>query len=149
VLPSPADVQSLSVQPASIKLVGSDDTCQIVLTGQLTGARLQDLSGDVKYEVADAKIVRVTSSGRVYPLANGATTITARYGDKSVSIPVKIEAQDVELPINFANNIVPIFTKLGCNSGGCHGKSGGQNGFALSLLGFVPELDYYTLVKEN
>src|SRR5262249_58509911 len=36
-----------------------------------------------------------------------------------------------------------------CNGGGCHGKSGGQNGFALSLLGFVPELDYQTLVKEN
>src|SRR5262249_36703099 len=44
--------------------------------------------------------------------------------------------------------IVPIFTKLGCNSGGCHGKSGGQNGFALSLLGFVPEFDYQSLVKE-
>src|SRR5262245_8239424 len=55
---------------------------------------------------------------------------------------------DTQLPINFGNQIVPIFTKLGCNSGGCHGKSGGQNGFALSLLGFVPELDYQTLVKE-
>jgi len=44
---------------------------------------------------------------------------------------------------------VPIFTKLGCNGGGCHGKSGGQNGFACRLLGFVPELDYQTLVKEN
>ena len=53
------------------------------------------------------------------------------------------------LPINFPNQIVPIFSKLGCNGGGCHGKSGGQNGFALSLLGFVPELDYQTLVKEN
>src|SRR5476649_653875 len=51
--------------------------------------------------------------------------------------------------INFTNHIVPLFTKLGCNSGACHGKSGGQNGFALSLLGFVPELDYQTLVKEN
>src|SRR5437870_10934364 len=56
---------------------------------------------------------------------------------------------DVNLPINFGNQIVPIFTKLGCNSGGCHGKSGGQNGFALSLLGFIPEFDYQTLVKEN
>ena len=56
---------------------------------------------------------------------------------------------DDDLPINFANQIVPIFTKLGCNCGGCHGKSGGQNGFALSLLGFVPELDYQTLVKED
>ena len=56
---------------------------------------------------------------------------------------------DANLPINFANQIVPIFTKLGCNSGGCHGKVGGQNGFKLSLLGFEPELDYTTLVKEG
>ncbi len=56
---------------------------------------------------------------------------------------------DTDLPINFTNQIVPIFTKLGCNSGGCHGKSGGQNGFALSLLGFVPEFDFQTLLKED
>jgi hypothetical protein len=55
----------------------------------------------------------------------------------------------VDLPINFGNHIVPIFTKLGCNSGGCHGKQSGQNGFRLSLLGFEPELDYMTLVKEG
>src|SRR5438128_174960 len=57
-------------------------------------------------------------------------------------------AADGGKPINFANQVVPIFTKTGCNSGGCHGKSGGQNGFALSLLGFVPEMDYAALVKE-
>src|SRR5437588_3346028 len=56
---------------------------------------------------------------------------------------------DTDLPINFANQVVPVFTKLGCNSGGCHGKSGGQNGFALSLLGFVPEFDYQALLKED
>ncbi|MGL4552731.1 MAG: DUF1553 domain-containing protein [Gemmataceae bacterium] len=56
---------------------------------------------------------------------------------------------DVELPINFGNQIVPIFTKLGCNSGGCHGKQSGQNGFRLSLLGFEPDLDYMTLLKEG
>ena len=36
-------------------------------------AALQDLSGDVKYEVADPKIARVSTSGRVIPLANGRT----------------------------------------------------------------------------
>src|SRR5205085_8231740 len=69
--------------------------------------------------------------------------------DKSVKVPITTESCDVNLPINFANDVVPIFTKLGCNAGGCHGKSGGQNGFALSLLGFVPEMDYAALVKEN
>src|SRR5439155_21000774 len=115
----------------------------------LPGGRVQDLTGDVTYDVADGKVVRVTTTGRVIPLANGATEITARFGPKSIKVPVKTDAVYEDLPINFANQIVPIFTKLGSNRGGCHGKSGGQNGFALSLLGFVPELDYQTLVKEN
>ena len=51
-------------------------------------------------------------------------------------------------PLNFANDIVPIFTKASCNSGGCHGKASGQNGFKLSLLGFEPQEDYEHIVKE-
>src|SRR2546421_847064 len=82
-------------------------------------------------------------------MANGSTEITAAFGDKTVKIAVSAEKCDVNLPINFGNQIVPIFTKLGCNSGGCHGKLSGQNGFRLSLLGFEPELDYATLKKEN
>lgn len=57
-------------------------------------------------------------------------------------------AQDVPRPLNFANDIVPILTKGSCNSGGCHGKASGQNGFKLSLLGFEPEEDYEHIVKE-
>ncbi|HEV3140167.1 MAG TPA: DUF1549 and DUF1553 domain-containing protein, partial [Vicinamibacterales bacterium] len=86
---------------------------------------------------------------RVLPLANGTTRITAVDGDKRVETTVTTESCDVDLPINFANQIVPIFSKYNCNSGGCHGKISGQNGFRLSLLGFEPELDYATLVKEN
>ncbi len=147
-LPAPAEVKSLCVEPANITLVGSDDACQLILTAMLRDGRLQDLSGDAQYEVADTNVARVMPTGRVLPLANGNTTVTARYGAHTVSIPIKAVSQDVDLPINFTNHIVPIFTKLGCNSGGCHGKSGGQNGFALSLLGFVPEMDYTALVKE-
>ncbi|WP_395743907.1 DUF1549 domain-containing protein [Prosthecobacter sp.] len=57
-------------------------------------------------------------------------------------------AAEAPRPLNFANDIVPILTKGGCNSGGCHGKSGGQNGFKLSLLGFEPQEDYEHIVKE-
>ncbi|MCF7784508.1 MAG: DUF1549 and DUF1553 domain-containing protein [Prosthecobacter sp.] len=57
-------------------------------------------------------------------------------------------AADAPRPLNFANDIVPILTKGGCNSGGCHGKSGGQNGFKLSLLGFEPQEDYDHIVME-
>ncbi|MBL9117020.1 MAG: DUF1553 domain-containing protein [Verrucomicrobiaceae bacterium] len=53
-----------------------------------------------------------------------------------------------ERSLNFTNDIVPIFTKASCNSGGCHGKASGQNGFKLSLLGFEPTEDYEHIVKE-
>jgi hypothetical protein len=148
-LPTPAEVQSLTVFPATVTLKGLDDSAQLVITAQLAGGKLQDLTGDVKYELANEKVARITTNGRIMPSANGTSEITIRYGDKTAKLTLKTESCDVDLPINFGNQIVPIFTKLGCNSGGCHGKSGGQNGFALSLLGFVPEIDYQTLVKEN
>jgi hypothetical protein len=146
-LPKPSDVQSLAVYPTQIHLKSSDAAQQLIITATLAGGRLQDLTSDVTYS-ADDKTVRITSSGRVTPLANGTTTVTVSYGPKAVTVPVTTEAIDQNLPINFGNQIVPVFSKLGCNSGGCHGKASGQNGFKLSLLGFEPEVDYAALVKE-
>src|SRR5437867_3484332 len=147
-MPNAADVKDLAAYPAQVTLKGLDDSAQLVITGNLTGGRKQDLSGDVKYEIANPAVARITTAGRIIPLANGTTEIRAIYGERVAKVTLKSESCDVSLPINFPNQIVPIFTKLGCNSGGCHGKSGGQNGFALSLLGFVPEVDYASLVKE-
>jgi len=149
VLPKPPEVQALVCYPAKITLKGGDDAAQLLITANLAGGKLQDLSSDVTYEVADPKLITVTSSGRILPKANGLTEITAKYGDKTVKVAVATEHCDENLPINFGNQIVPIFTKLGCNSGGCHGKASGQNGFKLSLLGFEPEVDYNALVKEG
>ncbi|MCS6851853.1 MAG: DUF1553 domain-containing protein [Gemmataceae bacterium] len=147
-LPTPTEVQSLAIHPTKVELKGGDDAAQLVVTATLASNRLQDLTHDVTYEIADSKIVRVTSTGRVIPLNDGQTEIIARYGDKSVKVPVVAQQVHENLPINFANQIVPIFTKLTCNSGGCHGKASGQNGFKLSLLGSEPDLDYAALVKE-
>ncbi|HUR55804.1 MAG TPA: DUF1549 domain-containing protein, partial [Gemmataceae bacterium] len=51
-------------------------------------------------------------------------------------------------PVHFANDVMPLFSKLGCNSAGCHGKASGQNGFKLSVFGFDADADYAALVKE-
>ncbi len=51
--------------------------------------------------------------------------------------------------LNFVNDVLPLLTKHGCNSGGCHGRGSGQNGFKLSLFGFDPEADYAALVQEG
>ncbi|MEI6539169.1 MAG: S-layer protein, partial [Planctomycetota bacterium] len=51
--------------------------------------------------------------------------------------------------VDFQNDLQPIFTRLGCNSGPCHGKARGQGGFQLSLLGFDPQQDYDAITKEG
>lgn len=52
--------------------------------------------------------------------------------------------------LSFVNDVEPILTKAGCNSGGCHAKAGnGQNGFRLSLFGFEPQEDFEHIVKEG
>ncbi|MCA9025650.1 MAG: DUF1549 domain-containing protein [Planctomycetaceae bacterium] len=64
--------------------------------------------------------------------------------DAAAKNPAATEQNDVY----FARDVVPALTKLGCNSGGCHGKSTGQNGFKLSLLGYGPTEDYEAIVVE-
>lgn len=49
---------------------------------------------------------------------------------------------------SFRNDIIPAITKLGCNSGRCHGSQYGKGGFKLSLLGFDVESDYNAIVKD-
>jgi hypothetical protein len=51
--------------------------------------------------------------------------------------------------IDFDNDIQPILTRFGCNSGPCHGKARGQGGFQLSLLGFDSQQDHDAIAKEG
>ena len=142
-------IVKLDAFPSRIAINGIDDAPQLSLTGIRDTGKPIDLTAEAKYTVSDPKILRVDANGRVFPLANGAADITATHGAFTAKIAVAVKGTEVAQPINFANQISPVLTKLSCNSGGCHGKISGQNGFRLSLLGFEPELDYTTLLKES
>ena len=51
--------------------------------------------------------------------------------------------------LKFELDIQPILPARGCNEGACPGKARGQNGFALSLLGFDANMDYDAIVKNS
>ena len=72
--------------------------------------------------------------------------------------PFEIRADDLrdsppdvhpQSAVDFGNAIVPLLSRYGCNSGGCHGKASGQNGFKLSLFGFDQAFDHDAIVKED
>lgn len=131
-------------------LHGPDSRRQLLVTGQYASGQTHDLTKQVAFTAAPAGVLTVDEEGFVTPVAEGTATITARAPTgQTVTLDVTVDQFGQEKLINFTNQIVPIFTKLGCNTGSCHGKSGGQNGFRLSLLGFYPDEDYEYLVKEN
>ena len=131
-------------------LVGQNARKQLLVTGIYSSGQKHDFSHDVTYSLDAPNVVRVDKDGLVIPLADGSAMITATESSgKSATIELTASRCTEELPVNFENEIVPIFTKLGCNAGGCHGKADGQNGFKLSLLGFYPEEDYEYLVHED
>lgn len=140
---------ALSIQfhaGATNLLLDSTDARQQLLA---VGEDGRDLTREATWAVEPPGLATVDKLGRITPLADGTGTVTARTAEGSTAtLPLRVTNAAVAAPIHFANQIVPLFTKNGCNGGGCHGKAAGQNGFRLSLLGFEPEEDYEHLVKE-
>jgi hypothetical protein len=131
-------------------LVGRNSRRQLLVTGVYSSGQRHDLTHSVTYTVDKPQVLSVNAEGLVIPTTDGAAVVTATEpSGKTASVNLTTARCTEDLAVNFENEIVPIFTKLGCNAGGCHGKADGQNGFRLSLLGFYPDEDYEFLVHED
>lgn len=152
-LGDPGQLTGLRLEPnidgKGIVLRGRDGRQQLFATGVYSSGQLRDHTRKVQYISEPADIVRVEADGHMTPLQDGKTIVKAVASGVVAELPVEVVGVKNDVPVNFPNQITPIFTKLGCNGGGCHGKSSGQNGFKLSLLGFYPEDDHEFLVKEG
>jgi hypothetical protein len=113
----------VSVFPAEVALRGADRVQQLVVTGHYAPDGLRDLTDRALFQIADPRIVKVADGGLLVPLANGTTDVACACEGKSARVAVTVSGMDREQPINFANEIVPLFSKLGCNAGACHGPA--------------------------
>ncbi len=141
---SPAS--AIDVFPESIVLHGKDSRQQIAVR-QHDIQRPGDTRQPATFHGFDTQVVSVSLTGLVTPTGNGTTKIEVRFGGQRKRITVETKDANRYLPIDFANDIVPILTRRGCNTGACHGKSTGRGGFRLSLFGFIPEQDYEWITK--
>lgn len=132
----------------SICLRGSDARWQLVVDSTKDSRSVIDVTHRAAYHIEPA-IAEIDSTGYMKPLSNGKAVLTVTHDGSSCQVPVEVVGLEQTQPVDFHNQVVPIFTKLGCNGGGCHGKAAGQAGFKLSLLGFEAEDDYERLVTES
>lgn len=140
---------SIRLSPATATLEPGDVGLQLRVEGRSGPHESADLTSAVAWSVEPSGIVAVEPGGYVRPLRAGTTKVWAGSGVDRVAAEIEVAPRDAaERPWDFAADIVPIFTRYGCNTGGCHGKAGGQNGFHLSLFGYDPDADFQALTRE-
>jgi hypothetical protein len=143
-----ADVD-LAVVPDRVLLDGPVRSEQLLVSRPTADGRPADVTRAARYEVVPAGVATVDERGTVLPLAEGRAEIVVRHDDGELRVPVEVTGLNDPIPVSFRNEVLPILTKAGCNSGGCHGKAEGQNGFKLSIFGFDPEGDHRAIVMES
>jgi hypothetical protein len=144
--PSPPPVVPPTVSPAKATIEPSDPGLQLLVEGPGEHAGRRDWTGEMHWETSPQGIVSVDSDGYVRPLKAGEAIVRGRAGEHVVETTITV-ADRTSRGWEFANDVAPLLTRLGCNTGGCHGKADGQNGFHLSLFGYDPAGDYQAIVR--
>ncbi|MFT5688919.1 MAG: hypothetical protein ACI8PQ_001760 [Planctomycetota bacterium] len=67
---------------------------------------------------------------------------------KAIEVPLSVSNQDEAFWPDYRQDVMPILSRAGCNTGSCHGAADGQNGFSLSLRGYDPISDHAALTDE-
>jgi hypothetical protein len=135
------------IHPARATLLPGDPGLQLVVDAPGPRGGRVDLTRASAWVTEPPGIVAVDATGYLRPLKAGTVQVTARSKDSVATTEVSV-AGEAERPWSFAEDIEPILTRSGCNTGGCHGRADGQNGFHLSLAGYDPEGDFRGLTHD-
>ncbi|MBL8820169.1 MAG: DUF1549 domain-containing protein [Planctomyces sp.] len=152
--------ETLQVFPAEIRLDSPESSVQVIVHSKLLinsqnsfGATGQvqtlDRTRDANYTSADASVIQITREGLVTPVADGQTSLNVEVDGLRRQVPVIVSGISSPTPVSFQHQIMPILSKAGCNSGACHGKAEGQNGFKLSVFGYDSATDYDAIVRDG
>eukprot|EP00913_Durusdinium_trenchii_P023435 g22013.t1 len=139
---------SLRLFPSTVKLTGAARRQQILISRIGPGNQTVDVTHHCSLSIANPDVARIDGTS-IVGIGDGATQLRVRYNNRDITKAVEVVGFATFPPVHFVNDVIPIFSKLGCNSGGCHGKQSGQNGFRLSVFGSDPKADFAALAKHS
>jgi hypothetical protein len=142
-------VVSLKVEPPSIVLFGPRAEGRLVVTGRDSSGRAYDLTPEAQITTSDPRVASVSADRVIRPVGDGAATLAVRCGDRTCRVTVEVRRMSGPAPVDFTREVIPVLTRAGCNQGTCHGSQHGKGGFKLSLAGFEPDLDYFSIAKQS
>lgn len=149
-LPEGARVTALSLFPGDAVLEGRYAYRQALVTADVEGLGKLDVTRLVKVS-GSLELVKVTAGGKLSGLKNGAGKLVFSLGGQNAEMAIKVNGlggDDAGVKVSYVQDVMPVLSRLGCNSGVCHGSKDGKNGFKLSLRGYDPLFDHIALTDD-
>jgi len=138
----------LSIAPAKITLSGRGVYQRFLVFGHYADGTVRDVTAQAQVAKSGQGGVRIEGN-RLSATSNGPAQVIATVAGRKAVMDVTVQDTEQNPEWSFANEIVPIFTKAGCNTGGCHGSPSGRGTFRLSLFGYEPDYDYDMITKDK
>jgi hypothetical protein len=126
---------------------GASQRLRVYLREQ--GKFVRDGTERAKFTSSNPAAVTVDEAGVVRAVSDGEAMITAVVDGTTATAAVKATGTKQPAVPSFRNDVIPMMTKIGCNSGACHGALAGKGGLKLSLRGYAPAVDHFVLTRQT
>ena len=136
----------ITVAPESVNLAGARDRQGVVVQALFADGSTKDVTGSAAFAL-DKPVAAVTN-GFLAPKEDGTAALTVSHAGHTATVPVVVKGAANQDELRFRNDVLPVLTKVGCNTGKCHGAASGKDGFRLSLFGYDPEGDHFRMTRE-
>ncbi|MEC5127747.1 DUF1553 domain-containing protein [Verrucomicrobiales bacterium BCK34] len=136
----------VTILPETISLKGAEGR-QTLLVQETEGEVFTGAVDGVKWLSSDSAVAEVID-GVVIAKGDGKATLTAESEKGRATREVTVTGHGGEFAWSFNRHVLPILTRQGCNMGACHGAVAGKGEFRLSLRGYDPPGDFYTMTRQ-
>ena len=145
--PIPAErIAAIRVEPTSVEFAAWNDSAQIVVMAQLDSGEMVDVTSQSAFGL-EGDAFWISDRGWVQPLQSGTAKVNVVIGGHAQAVALNATLP-ADYSVDFIRDVNPALSRLGCNSGTCHGAQAGKNGFKLSLRGYDPLYDVRSLADD-
>jgi hypothetical protein len=137
----------LRTEPAALEIAGTQQSITLLPLWDKNGTAV-GLPEDARFESLDPGIAEVSREGKVHAKKDGKTAIRVHSGDQTFEVPVTTRQTGAAHVWSFNRHVLPVLSKSSCNTGGCHGALAGKGGFRLSLAGYDPAADHFSITRD-
>jgi hypothetical protein len=138
----------LRILPSEISLTGPNARQRLLVLAEEGGQVVGDWTSKAQLTSSNPAVASIDKGPFVQPTGDGEAVLTAEVDGLKATAKVKVRGTKEAFSWSFRNHVIPVLTKVGCNSGACHGALAGKGGLKLSLRGFAAESDHFVLTRQ-